>query len=549
MSNSLVETKPLFLPKNTNGDYEELDCIDSVVILGANGSGKSRLGAWLEMQGPQKEKVHRIAAQRSLVFPAKTSPIGLKAATDSFLWSEIPSNWDEQTFELNKFSMRSQRRYGNSLSGVENSPLSDFSELMILLFSENYAGLQENEDNYRKTGNLVPPPTSLLRRLQDIWEDILPHRKLKFDASDVYVYPSDSDDITYNAKALSDGERVIFYMIGQVLCSAKSAIILIDEPEIHLHKAIQDKLWKTLEAERNDCLFVYLTHDLDFASSRYSSKKIFMQAYDGVNFNWQIVPDDSSLPESLLLELVGNRKPVLFVEGTGDSHDLEMFKLTYPHYLVKPVGGCSEVIQATKAFRKLTGLHQLSCFGIIDRDYLSDGQIEAYERGGVYTLKVAEIENLFLVPELIKAVANQLMIDEENTYEKVKNFVIDSFTRELEVHALNFTKHRLALSLGSFSSTDNDINVLERSFSDYISNIDIPTLYCEALTYGRQQIESKNYIEILKIYNKKDLVKNISHLFSIKGENGNYLDKVRQMNKLGRCNIGAVLSQYVPTLT
>lgn len=548
MTGSPIELKKLILPKNINGDYEEINLVDSVIILGANGSGKSRLGAWLEMHGPQKEKVHRIAAQRSLVFPMKTSPIGLKEATNSFHWSEIPNNWDENTFEQNKLSMRAQRKYGGSLSGSENSPIADFKELMILLFSENYAGLQDNEENYRKTGKLVPPPISRLRNLQNIWEEILPHRKLKFDASDVHVFPSTDENAIYNAKALSDGERVIFYMIGQVLCASKDAIILIDEPEIHLHKAIQDKLWKRLEEERSDCLFVYLTHDLDFASSRYNATKIFIKAFDGMNFNWQIMPEDNTLPEALLLELVGSRKPILFVEGTGDSHDIEIFKLTYPDYLVKPVGGCTEVIQATKAFRKLNSLHQLQCFGIIDRDYLSDGQVEAYERNGVYTLKVAEIENLFLVPELIKAVASQLMIDEENTFDKVKGFIIDSFTRELESHALNFTKHRLALSLGSFSSNSSAINVLESELSEYIAKIDPSTLYNEALAYGRKQIEISNYIEILKIYNKKDLVKNISHLFSIKGEDGNYLEKVRQMNKLGRCDVGLVLAKYVPSL-
>ena len=36
------------------------------MIIGANGAGKSKLGAWIEQQ--DFEKVHRIAAQRSLVF-------------------------------------------------------------------------------------------------------------------------------------------------------------------------------------------------------------------------------------------------------------------------------------------------------------------------------------------------------------------------------------------------------------------------------------------------------------------------------------------------
>lgn len=39
---------------------------NSLIIIGANGSGKSKLGAWIEIH--HSEQVHRICAQRSLVF-------------------------------------------------------------------------------------------------------------------------------------------------------------------------------------------------------------------------------------------------------------------------------------------------------------------------------------------------------------------------------------------------------------------------------------------------------------------------------------------------
>lgn len=39
---------------------------NSVIIIGANGSGKSHLGAWIEQQ--DLENVHRIGAQRNLNF-------------------------------------------------------------------------------------------------------------------------------------------------------------------------------------------------------------------------------------------------------------------------------------------------------------------------------------------------------------------------------------------------------------------------------------------------------------------------------------------------
>src|SRR5690606_4587480 len=76
---------------------------------------------------------------------------------------------------------------------------------------------------------------------------------------------------------LSDGERVVFYLIGKCLQAPSKSIIIVDEPEIHLHKAIMSKLWNALEQERNDCLFVYLTHDLEFAISRTAAKKIWLK--------------------------------------------------------------------------------------------------------------------------------------------------------------------------------------------------------------------------------------------------------------------------------
>ena len=52
------------LPLNDQIEYSTSN--NSLIIIGANGSGKSKLGAWIEQQ--DMEKVHRIGAQRSLNF-------------------------------------------------------------------------------------------------------------------------------------------------------------------------------------------------------------------------------------------------------------------------------------------------------------------------------------------------------------------------------------------------------------------------------------------------------------------------------------------------
>ena len=50
---------------NNNPVVQEIDS-NALIIIGANGSGKSKLGAWIEEN--DMENVHRIGAQRNLNF-------------------------------------------------------------------------------------------------------------------------------------------------------------------------------------------------------------------------------------------------------------------------------------------------------------------------------------------------------------------------------------------------------------------------------------------------------------------------------------------------
>ena len=58
------------LPGENNNPVEYQDKCHSIIIIGANGSGKSQLGAWIgawiEKKNPNG--THRIGAQRALTF-------------------------------------------------------------------------------------------------------------------------------------------------------------------------------------------------------------------------------------------------------------------------------------------------------------------------------------------------------------------------------------------------------------------------------------------------------------------------------------------------
>lgn len=55
-----------FLPDENGNKTEHRTTSNAVIIIGANGSGKSKLGAWIEQN--DFENVHRIGAQRNLNF-------------------------------------------------------------------------------------------------------------------------------------------------------------------------------------------------------------------------------------------------------------------------------------------------------------------------------------------------------------------------------------------------------------------------------------------------------------------------------------------------
>ncbi|EKP3100811.1 ATP-binding protein, partial [Campylobacter jejuni] len=94
-----------------------------------------------------------------------------------------------------------------------------------------------------------------------------------------------SKDKSYDLTNFSRGEELILYLISKILTipNNEQQIIIIDEPELHLHPSLTNRLWDILEKHRQDCLFIYITHDLNFASSRTNSDKFWIKSYNGKN--------------------------------------------------------------------------------------------------------------------------------------------------------------------------------------------------------------------------------------------------------------------------
>ena len=509
---------------------------NAVIIIGANGAGKSKLGAWIEQN--DLEKVHRVSAQRNLNFSEK---IPLKS------YSEAEKLLFYGSDNINP--KKSQRwNYGHYTTNL----LDDFNYVLAKLIAQKNNETSKFAEECKKAGddkNKWPDtPITSIDRLKSIWSEILPQRHLvEKDAKFYAMMNCDEQCTEYSATEMSDGERAVLYLVAQVLCVPENKTIIIDEPEVHLHRCIMDRLWTTLEQYRQDCLFIYITHDLQFSASRFKSDKIWIKEYDGKNWKFLRITDDDKLPEELKLEILGCRRKVLFVEGERQSYDYQLYKQLYPEYLIIPCGGCSQVISRTKAFRSSESLHDFNVYGLIDRDYRSDKEIKALKKDHIYVLGVAEVENLFLVEELIVLMAKRVGVkDIDETIKKIKDFVINSkfknmINRQICQSVVSEIKYQLSC-IEISTKKDNDA---KESLESGLDAIKYEQIKSNKEIIFNHAYESNDYKEILKCFNEKGVSAEIGKYLGL--DNKKYQEKV--INLLyGECKIEIIkaLEEYLP---
>ncbi|RVU29415.1 DUF4435 domain-containing protein [Neptunomonas marina] len=523
----------LQLPKTGSGT-EEIQTRQSLLLIGANGAGKTRLGTWIESESPQKEKVHRISAQKSLSMPDNTTPKSIDKAEKELLYGHADAQ------DGNFWVYKQGHRWGRKPSTFL---LNDYERLMVYLFSDHTEESAKYLSASKATADKVEPPITKLDLVKQVWEKVLPHRELILGGLRIQTCVKGDKDKAYSASEMSDGERVIFYLIGQCLAAPKDGIIIIDEPELHLHKSVQAPLWREIEGLRPDCLFVYMTHDVDFAASLHESKKIWLKSFDGLNWNWEIVNEIEGLPESLLIEVLGSRKPVAFVEGENGSYDTSLYRAVLSDYLVVPSGSCSQVIQLVKALKASEQLHHLDVFGIIDRDRRVDSEITTLQANGIYTLEVAEVENLFCVPEIIKVVSTRLARDPDADCQSSAEFVLNKINSELENQISLRVASEIKFRLNCFDEKSKGKDALHDALSSLYESINVDDLYNESEALFNQAVSENDYLLALRIYNRKSLARQLSnHLGLAHGELAEFV--VRLANSENRLEIKNALKGY-----
>ena len=319
----------------------------------------------------------------------------------------------------------------------------------------------------------------------------------------------------------------------------------IDEPEIHLHRSIMNRLWSALESYRPDCLFIYITHDTQFAAAHGQSDKVWIKEFDGTHWKLEII-DDQELPEELLFDILGSRKNVLFVEGERNSYDTQLYSILYPSYYVIACGSCTQVISRTKAFRNSPSLHHCQVFGIIDRDYRSDYEIEKYKNDGIYALKVAEVENLFLVEELIRLIADHLGQSPDESFAPIREYVIHTrFAHQIDRQICQSVVAHLKYQLTAIELSKKNDDEAKNSLNTALQNIDYEKTKAEEESKFRGALREDDYAKVLSVFNEKGLTSSIGHFLGLVDKE--YCKSILALlNGKMRNEISDAISTYLP---
>ena len=460
--------------------------VDSTtVIIGANGAGKSSLIN--ELRKNSIDEMYVLPAQKLLYFVSNThNRNGI--TKEKYIQDLKEVNIKYDTIEIQTHQIE------DDFSGT-------FTKL-ITLWVKDFAKVAS--DNSRGVAGVS---IALLDRVEQIWNQIFP---------EITFYPESDDRVLevvrngdkYSINGLSDGERCVLFYIGNVLLAPENSYIVVDEPETFLNGAVYNELWDLLISERHDCQFIFASHNMDFVQSRSNATYVWCKKFEApYNLDYRILEESQEMPLSLLTEVSGTKKPILFCEGTKNSIDYQIYSKLFSEFcFVKPVQGHKQVIQYTKAYNKLKKSHGNEAYGIIDYDWMDEARIQNYKKKNIFVLPFNEIEMFLIDEEIVNYVLSDDEEDKKQKIKKLRDTVIGlCITNKDKIIRIALKKKLDEFMEGNLIETREPTEDEARTFLENLSEKFDITVTLENITkMVEDSIASSDFSTILKICNLKN---------------------------------------------
>lgn len=367
---------------------------DVVFLLGANGTGKSSL--MQRFYNAHSANARRITAHRQLWFPSSTITLSPHQRQQTEV---VTLNWDRRP------EARWRDDYAATRAGIAVYDLVDAENVRARRITDAV----DNNDfdlvaELRKKDAPIKVINELLR---------LSNMPLTLSIQqNADVVARKNAGTPYSIAELSDGERNAVLVAANVLTAKRGALVLIDEPDRHLHRSIISPLLTLLFAKRPDCAFVVSTYDVMLPFDNPIARTLlirgfFYSASSAHTWDADILSAGSQIDDDLKRDILGARRKILFVEGAEQSLDRLLYSMVFPDVSVIAKGSIRDVERAVTSIRDAEQLHWLDAFGLIDNDRRSQVQVDQLKERGLHALSVFSVEGVYYHPEMQRRVSER----------------------------------------------------------------------------------------------------------------------------------------------
>jgi len=375
--------------------------------------------------------------------------------------------------------------------------------------------------------------------------------------SNLFIEIPSGEVITFND--LSSGEKEVFFILSFFIRhNVENAIIVIDEPELHLHPELSRLLIRNMKSIRNGNQIWVATHNSEIIDEAGRDKVIYV-ARDISTRKAKFIGGEHE--QEVIAQLkdmfgfsgyIGVAKNLVFLEGDNSSQDRKFYSTLFPgessNFKIVPSNSSDNMSRINNAILLImeASLGWMSFYLVRDRDYLTEEMVNKYKShiaGKIFVLSKHEIENYLIDFEVFSIVLQEIFNLEKSVLEVKEAFyqaalkLSSDVIRDMVAFRLNLILSPQDFSVGRvlskqpyFDSSGGDIilresnnDILKSKFNETAAQIHnslstslsqdaIESVITECELEVRAALESDGW---LNLFPGKELIKTVSKKLGI----------------------------------
>ncbi|MBN8663740.1 MAG: AAA family ATPase [Chitinophagales bacterium] len=359
----------------------------------------------------------------------------LKRSLGFFLRAD--RNYPQQSFNRNQiFSYDNVNRTEHLWTMAFNTSEIQYKDMYEFLVQQRYHYLRElgNYHNQKNKGVTTgAEPTDPIKPYEALLNKLFPEYKFADQnesiPTNLFVELPSKEIITFND--LSSGEKEVFFILSFFIRhNVENAIIVIDEPELHLHPELSRLLIRNIKSIKDGNQIWMATHNSEIIDETGRDKVVYVTR-DITTRKAKFISGEEE--QEVILQLknlfgfsgyIGVAKNLVFLEGDNSSPDRKFYSALFSNnsnFKLIPANGSDNLNRINNAILSImeSNIAWISFYLIRDRDYLTTEMIAKYRghsSGKIFVLEKHELENYLIDFKIIKTVLSDIFgIEKEET--------------------------------------------------------------------------------------------------------------------------------------